>query len=214
VIFVPVNALAPTNNEYYWPLLLRELPVPCGRVLDVGCGEGEFTALLARRAAEVDALDRDPGMIASARSRLPATVRCIEADVLEHPLPDAHYDAVTSIATLHHLPLDQVLPRLAATLRPGGVLVATALPRADLPRDLPLEGVAALANAGRRAVLRAIPAARRQAAAAATGAAMPVRDPELTTREVRARAEAHLPGVRVRRLLLWRYLLVWRKPAE
>jgi predicted TPR repeat methyltransferase len=41
---------------------------------------------------------------------------------------------------------------------------------------------------------------------------MPIADSQLTTREVRAAAGDLLPGVRVRRLLLWRYLFTWRKP--
>ncbi|HKF34003.1 MAG TPA: hypothetical protein VKB37_16710 [Jatrophihabitantaceae bacterium] len=36
-------------------------------------------------------------------------------------------------------------------------------------------------------------------------------DPPLTTREV-ANLVAALPRARVRRLLFWRYLLIWRKP--
>jgi SAM-dependent methyltransferase len=43
------------------------------------------------------------------------------------------------------------------------------------------------------------------------------RSPEMVTEArrlapVRRRAAAVLPGVRVRRLVLWRYLLTWRKP--
>ena len=39
-----------------------------------------------------------------------------------------------------------------------------------------------------------------------------VMDPPLTTREVANQAAEVLPGVRVRRLLFWRYLLIWQKP--
>jgi len=42
---------------------------------------------------------------------------------------------------------------------------------------------------------------------------MPVADPVLSTREVRAVSKDLLPGAQVRRLLLWRYLLTWRKPG-
>jgi hypothetical protein len=42
--------------------------------------------------------------------------------------------------------------------------------------------------------------------------AMVVRQPQLTTRQVRRQAAAVLPGARVDRLLLWRYLLIWVKP--
>jgi hypothetical protein len=39
-----------------------------------------------------------------------------------------------------------------------------------------------------------------------------VLDPPLTTRRVRQHAAVVLPGVRVRRLVFWRYLLVWQRP--
>ncbi len=39
-------------------------------------------------------------------------------------------------------------------------------------------------------------------------------NPELTLRQVRARAAAALPGSRVRWLVYWRYELTWRKPER
>ncbi|BBZ11140.1 hypothetical protein BST20_20075 [Mycobacterium branderi] len=39
-------------------------------------------------------------------------------------------------------------------------------------------------------------------------------DPPLTTRRARQVATATLPGAQVRRLVFWRYLLVWRRPVE
>jgi hypothetical protein len=41
-----------------------------------------------------------------------------------------------------------------------------------------------------------------------------VLDPPLTTREARDHANATLPGVEVRRLTFWRYLLRWQKPTN
>jgi SAM-dependent methyltransferase len=197
------------HNVHYQPLLLRLLPAHPEHVLDVGCGAGGFATALAGRARHVDALDRSPVMVAAARERVPANVTVHEDDVLTRPLPPEHYDAITSISTLHHLPLPDVLPRLAAALRPGGVLAAIALPRSDLPRELPLEVAAALTT---RWVTRTLPPddPRRDGL---EHPQMPVQDPALTVRQVRAQAQASLPGAEVRRLLLWRYLLVWRKPG-
>ncbi len=49
-----VNALDWDHNAYYHRLLLRHLPRPCNRVLDVGCGAGAFAVELAKRAERVD----------------------------------------------------------------------------------------------------------------------------------------------------------------
>jgi SAM-dependent methyltransferase len=202
------------HNAYYERLLLRYLPRPCERVLDVGCGAGALAARLAERAAHVDALDRSPVMIEAARRAVPANVTCILGDVLREPLPAAHYDAIVSDTALHHMPLADVLPRLAAAQRPGGVLAAVALPRLDLPREVPAELAAAV---GYRvlgtafAVLRAGGRGRWYERPASHAAMPMVLDPPLTTRLVRAAAAAVLPGARVRRLAYWRYLLVWQR---
>lgn len=98
--------------------------------------------------------------------------------------------------------------------RPGGVLAAIALPRIDLPREAPLE-VAAVAF--HHLVGAAPTAARHPLHTKMTGAdqdAMPVLDPELTTPQAREVARGVLPEARVRRLLLWRYLLVWQRPRS
>jgi len=208
--------LAWDHNAYYQRVLLRQLPPRCGRVLDVGCGAGAFAARLAERAGHVDAIDKSATMIEAARRRAPANVTCSLADVMELPLPADHYDAIVSITALHHVPLADALRRLAPALRPGGVLAAVVLPRLDLPREAPTEIVAAAAN-------RAFGAAFAALRAAGSGgwygldpvnAAMPVvLDPPLTTRRAREVAAATLPGGRVRRLVFWRYLLLWRRPG-
>jgi ubiquinone/menaquinone biosynthesis C-methylase UbiE len=97
-----MNALDWDHNAYYHRLVLRHLPRPCNRVLDVGCGAGAFAVELAKRAEHVDALDRSPAMIEEAKRVAPPNVTCILADVLQEPLPDARYDAIVSISALHH----------------------------------------------------------------------------------------------------------------
>ncbi len=205
------------HNAYYHRLLLRQLPSPCTRVLDVGCGAGAFAAELAKRAEHVDALDRSPVMIEAARRMTPAKVTCILSDVMRDPLPAEHYDAIVSVTALHHLPLDDALRRLSRALRPGGVLAAVALPRHDLARELPAELLAATGH-------RVLGAAFAVLGASGHGgwyrlgpshATMPkVLDPPLTTRQVRQHATATLPGAQVRRLIFWRYLLLWKRPIQ
>jgi SAM-dependent methyltransferase len=205
------------HNAYYHRLLLRQLPQRCQRVLDVGCGAGSFAARLAQRSKQVDAVDRCAAMIEEAKRRTPDNVNCVLADVLVDALPSKDYDAIFSITALHHMPLQDALPVLADALRPGGVLAAVALPRPDLRRELPIEIVAAVGHRLLGAVFFA-----KRALGSDDGFAkdpdrssMPVAmNPPLTTREVADLAAALLPGVLVRRLLFWRYLLIWQKPIS
>lgn len=210
--------LAWDHNSYYQPRLLRALPAQCERVLDVGCGKGEFAIRLAERAGRVDAVDRSAEMIETARRVVPANVTCLHGDVAEMTLAAGAYDAITCISALHHLPLPTVLPRLAQALRPGGILIGVSHHRLELPRDLPLEAVTVLANISRRSALFALPAGRRNRREMyrrlGDGPAMPIMEPVLTIRQVRPQAQLALPGATVRRLVLWRYELRWRKPLR
>jgi SAM-dependent methyltransferase len=183
----------------------------------VGSGAGGFAALLAERADRVDALDRSPDMIAEARRTAPPNVTCLLGDAATADLPAGAYDAITSISALHHMDLRAVLPRLAAALRPGGLLIAVALHRLEIPRGLPAEAASVATLYTRRAVLLCLPAGRRYRREMyrrqAARPRMPVMDPEMSLRQVRAQAAAALPGSRVRWLACWRYELTWRKPA-
>lgn len=206
--------LAWDHNAYYHRLLLRHVPRGAGLVLDVGCGAGALAAAVAARVDHVDALDADPAMVDAARHRVPENVTVTQADVMDHPLAPGSYDAVVSMSTLHHLPLAAALPRLAAALRPGGVLAAVALPRTDLPRELPLELAAVAYHHLLGAALAAAHHPLRTRMSSTHQQAVPVLDPALTTRQVHEVATGVLPGARVRRLLLWRYLLLWQKPRS
>jgi SAM-dependent methyltransferase len=206
------------NNTYYQPRLLRALPASCERVLDVGCGQGAFAIRLAEQAGRVDAVDRSAEMIEAARRVVPANVSCQQGDIAEMTLPAGAYDAITSISALHHLSLLTVLPRLALALRPGGILIAIALYRADRPRDLPFEAFVAVASNARRAALLLLPEGRRYRRdmyrRLGAGPAIPFMDPELTIRQVRQQAQRALPDATVTRLVLPRYELRWRKPVR
>jgi hypothetical protein len=107
---------------------------------------------------------------------------------------------------MHHLPLDDILPRLKAALTPGGVLAILDLRRcgpAGSALPAPYAMLRRLVHTGR---LREEPEARR--AWAEHGKS----DRYLSVGEVRRICEPLLPGARLRRHLLWRYSLIWRKP--
>jgi SAM-dependent methyltransferase len=117
------------HNEHYHGFLLRQLPARLARALDVGCGTGGLACRLAERADAVDAIDVSPQMIAAARLRRCAVpnLRWLVGDVLTAPLVLGGYDAVTAVASVHHMPLEAGLSRLAELVRPGGTLAVLGL---------------------------------------------------------------------------------------
>jgi SAM-dependent methyltransferase len=101
--------------------------------LDIGCGTGGFSRLLAQRSQHVLALDLSPQMIriAQERSTRFSNIEYQTADVLKYELPTAHFDCIVSIATLHHLPLEEMLSRMKDALKVGGTLLFLDLFRAE-----------------------------------------------------------------------------------
>ena len=84
-------------------LLARVPPIEAAEVLDLGCGPGNVTRLLAERwpEARVVGIDSSPEMLDKARADLP-DLEWIEADI-EQWVPSGPVDVVASNATLHWL---------------------------------------------------------------------------------------------------------------
>ena len=190
-------------NTHYFDVIFDAIPRGNPRILDVGCGDGVLTAELSRRGArEVVGLDLDRSVIERARHRhTDVQVRWLNADVFDSALELGRFDAVVSVAALHHMDAERALVRLADLTRPGGVLALIGLAANDW-WDWP---AAALGVAAREAY-----SLRRGRWMHSAPVCWP---PPLTYRQMRQLATAVLPGVRYRRHLLQRYSLVWRKPS-
>jgi ubiquinone/menaquinone biosynthesis C-methylase UbiE len=77
---------------------------PRGRVLELACGTGQWTAELARYASLLTAVDASPEMIALNRARVRQdNVRYIEADLFEWSASE-RYDVVFFSMWLSHVP--------------------------------------------------------------------------------------------------------------
>ena len=73
-----------------------------GRVLEVGCGEGELAARVERElGADVVAIDLSPRMIELARAR---GVEARVADVQSLPFADGEFDCAVAAWVLYHAP--------------------------------------------------------------------------------------------------------------
>ena len=189
------------HNIHYQPVILNAVPPGCRTALDVGCGDGMLAGRLAERCAKVTGIDRNPPMIARARAQHPSDITFIEADFLTHPFPKESFDFVCANTSLHHMDFSAALTVMARLLRPGGRLAVIGLAADKSITDLLAFALGFPAHLCYRAIYR-----RGESGA-------PIMDPDQSWREARAAAATALPGVRYRRHLLWRYSLLWTKPA-
>lgn len=201
-----------SHNDHYHPHLLRYVPQACETSLEIGCGTGTFTRLLAARSQHVLALDLSLEMVRIARERSldQPNIEYQVADVLTWPFPAERFDCIVSIASMHHLPLRDMLAKMKAALRPGGVLLILDLRKADNLLDLLANVVAYPASFFMRLAKTGMvrpPKAERQA-----WEEHGKRDHYLSPSEVRHICQELLPGAKVKKHLFWRYSLIWRKP--
>jgi trans-aconitate 2-methyltransferase len=124
-------------------LLARVRAENPGRVIDLGCGPGNSTGLLAARwpEAALEGLDSSPAMLAEASaSGVPAT--WIQAD-LANWKPGAPYDVIFSNATLQWLPeQESLLPGLMGFVKAGGTFAFQVPVNFDAPSHLLMREVA------------------------------------------------------------------------
>ena len=109
------------------------------RVLDIACGEGYGSDLLAGAAAAVVGVDIDELSIAHARSTyVRPNLRFLRGDAIAIPIGDATIDVVVSFETIEHLTDHrQMMLEIKRVLGPGGVLVLSSPDRreySDVPR--------------------------------------------------------------------------------
>jgi trans-aconitate methyltransferase len=189
------------HNEHYTDLLLRQIPSSCRNALDVGCGDGSLARHLADRfSGAVTGIDSNRAMIERARAAAgDLSIQFVEADFMRYHF-DEQFDFIGASASLHHMPFDQALAKMASLLRPGGVLAVLGLFREASLTDTAVALVAAPVN-----VFYALSRGWSYSGA-------PIKPPGMSLREIRETIHSSLPGARLRRLLLWRYLLTWQKP--
>jgi SAM-dependent methyltransferase len=201
------------HNSHYHGFLLGQLPPHCTEALDVGCGTGAFSRLLAQRSERVLALDLSPRMIEVARGRSRATpnIDYLVADAAAWEFPATRFDCVASIATLHHLPTETNLTRMRDALKPGGTLIVLDLFQGEGLPDVLTSGLAVPVDVALRLIRTG--RLRRPRELREAWVEHGRHDSYLTLAQVRQICDSVLPGAQVRKHLLWRYSITWQKTA-
>ncbi len=203
-----------THNSFFYKLLSRHVPEHCGDILEIGCGTGDFTRMIALKSEHVLAIDLSPEMIRVAENNLNASgnIEYCVRNIIDYDWPDNHFDCIVSIATLHHLPLGFMLEKMACAVKPGGRILILDMLRAEGIMDyllgalsFPLSRLLMLIKKGR------------------------LREPENIRRaweehgkdeiyslmsELIRLCDEYIPGAKIKRHLLWRYSVIWIKPFE
>ncbi|HEV8250112.1 MAG TPA: class I SAM-dependent methyltransferase [Gaiellaceae bacterium] len=94
-------------------------------VLDYGCGDGEFSVLLAERGARVTGIDISPRRIEEAQQRAAAAGFAGTSDFAvmnaeQLSFAPGSFDLICGTSILHHLSLERAVPELARVLRRDG----------------------------------------------------------------------------------------------
>jgi 2-polyprenyl-3-methyl-5-hydroxy-6-metoxy-1,4-benzoquinol methylase len=126
------------NNQTPWHTLLRAYLDPARdlagkRILEIGCGRGDFTCWLARqpvRPAEIVAADFSATAVHKGRTfateHALAGINWEVNDIQSIAHSDASFDTVISCETIEHVPHPRrALRELARVLKPGGRLLLT-----------------------------------------------------------------------------------------
>ena len=100
------------------------------RVMDLGCGGGNYAVKVTSLLADVDCtlVDLSANMLAKAEERVAANISgkvlAVQGDYRDIPLEENAYDVITAGTTLHHLRGDEewetVFGKVYRALKPGG----------------------------------------------------------------------------------------------
>jgi ubiquinone/menaquinone biosynthesis C-methylase UbiE len=118
------GATSPTVVD--WGARFLGLVRPHGRILDVGCGPGQYMAWLEAQDGdrEVVGIDLSAGMLAQAKTRVRGGLA--QMDMRHLAFPDGSFDGIWCVASLLHLPKADAplaLREMRRVLVPGGALL-------------------------------------------------------------------------------------------
>lgn len=112
-------------------LFVKKLITDGQNIVDVGCGNGRFMQLVGEKKVSYTGIDNSAKLLEKAQafaSGFPNVKSAfIKGSMLEIPLKDNSFDLALCIATLHHIPSQELrqkaVQELWRILKPGGILI-------------------------------------------------------------------------------------------
>jgi len=106
-------------------LLVREGRIEKGTdLLELGCGTGVFSLMLAETGANITAVDISSDLLEKAKQKSSfGNIRFELADAEDLPFDKDSFDVIAGCTVLHHLELEPVLRQIKRVLRPNGKIV-------------------------------------------------------------------------------------------
>jgi SAM-dependent methyltransferase len=117
-------ARTPEHDHFFWrlglPALLELIGAPGRRTLDLACGEGRLSRVLAARGHALVGVEGSPALAAAAREAAPE-IEVLDGDAAAIPLPGGAVDLVVcSMALLNFDDMGAAVREVARVLEPGG----------------------------------------------------------------------------------------------
>ena len=194
------------HNNHYHDFLLAHLPLNAVSALDVGCGSGGFARRLAVHCNSVDAVDPDQEAIRNGRNSSTSfsNLNFYCESFADSSFPTEHYDFISAIASLHHMPLAPTLEKMKQLLKPNGTLAILGLYKEETTLDFLWSIMAVAMNNVYRFT--------KPQAKGSDNNQMVTASPTTGLQTIRTTANRILPNHQFKHHLLWRYSLIWQKP--
>lgn len=198
-------------NKNIYNVLIKEIPETCERILDVGCGKGDFCIKLNNKAQEIIGIDISPKMIEQAiqRSKPFINIKYQIGNYLETKFEEESFDCIVSIATVHHIPFEVFIKKVKKELKSNGRLVVLDIYRTKTFEDFVMSLLSfPLSKLYKLIYNQKITESKKYRAIWKKHCN---EDVYLTIKEVKEYCQNYLPDSRIQRHLFWRYSLIWTK---
>jgi 2-polyprenyl-3-methyl-5-hydroxy-6-metoxy-1,4-benzoquinol methylase len=200
------------HNNHYHNFLLRFVPKDYKVAVDTGCGNGEFARKLANKSNQVYGFDLSPITINKAIefSKSYSNINYHVKDILDYTFKDNSVDCFSSLAVLHHIDLNDILPKLKKALKPGGSLIFIDLYNQTKLWDYLPDFMAIPLS---KFYLKTKPQRKKTEEELLAMQEHMKYDRYLSKKELIEIYDTYLPGNQFKIHLFWRYSLVWKKPC-